>query len=220
MVNPYQQIYEPMAQQIAGQYGIPSNIFTALIGQESGWNPYAIGTSGEYGLTQLMDATAASVNASDYLYDPSANMQGGAAFLSSLYKKYGNWQDALAAYNAGTPSSSAGQSYAQAVLKAAGASGTAAPASGGAWYDPSTWPNWLKSVADLGIMSGGGPAGVSVQADQTKKDVAATAADATSGWTQFVSWLGGPGIVFIIAGVGIIAVTYLGVKALFESRDK
>jgi hypothetical protein len=215
MVNPYQQIYEPMAQQIAGQYGIPSNIFTALIAKESSWNPYAIGTKGEYGLTQLMDATAASVNATDYLYDPSANMRGGAAYLSSMYKKYGNWQDALAAYNAYTPSSSAGQSYAQAVLKAAGASGTAAPAKTGLG---GTLSDMWNSLFGPDITTG--TAWDKQTGTPVSKNVQALTNQINASNAPFLNWFSGPGIVFIIAGVGIIAVTYLGVKALFESRDK
>ena len=129
MSSAYQALYQPYANQIASAASVPTNIFSALIAQESSWNPFAMSTTSQgqhaFGLTQLMPATAAQVGADGYISDPISNMQGGATYLSSLYSKYGNWSDALAAYNAGTPSSAAGQAYAASVLKKAGVSASA-----------------------------------------------------------------------------------------------
>jgi hypothetical protein len=63
---------------------------------------------------QLMPATAAGLNV-----DPSdlnQNVTGGVSLLASLYQQFGNWSDALAAYNAGPTHLAAGQSYASSIL--------------------------------------------------------------------------------------------------------
>lgn len=107
---------EMLAGTAAANNGIPQSIFFSLIQKESGWNPFAIGSSGEIGLTQLMPGTAEEMGV--IASDVKDNLDGGAAYLRAQFDKYGNWQDALAAYNAGTPNSAAGQSYAQSIIGA------------------------------------------------------------------------------------------------------
>lgn len=51
--------------------------------------------------------------------DPAQNIVGGAAYLSRLFGQFGNWNDALAAYNAGPGNIQAGQTYAAKVLAGA-----------------------------------------------------------------------------------------------------
>lgn len=112
----------------ANQYGVPPSIALAVANQESGFNQSAVGTSGEIGVFQLMPATAAGlgVNPSDL----TQNVDGGVSLLSSLYKQYGNWNDALIAYNEGPTALNAGtvysssQSYADSILAASGVSDT------------------------------------------------------------------------------------------------
>ena len=108
----------------ANQYGIPPSIALAVAKQESGYNQAAIGSSGEIGVFQLMPATAAGlkVNPSDL----DQNIQGGVSLLSSLYGQYGNWPQALEAYNAGPGAVASGnipsstQSYVSSVMAQAG----------------------------------------------------------------------------------------------------
>lgn len=107
----------------AQQYGIPPEIFTALVAKESSWNPNAIGGVGEVGLTQLRPTTAAQLGVNPY--DPLQNLKGGAMYLSEQFQRFGNWNDALAAYNAGPGNIQAGQGYAQSVLSTAQQSGLA-----------------------------------------------------------------------------------------------
>jgi membrane-bound lytic murein transglycosylase B len=114
------------AGQIASQYGIPSNIFNSLITTESSWNPSATSSAGAMGLTQLMPSTAARLGVTSP-YDVLQNLNGGAKYLASLFKRYGNWQSALSAYNSGNPSSAAGLAYANTVLNGAGISTASAP---------------------------------------------------------------------------------------------
>lgn len=58
-----------------------------------------IGKAGEVGVMQLMPSTAAQLGVDPY--DEAQNRAGGATYLQQLYDKYGNWHDALAAYNWG-----------------------------------------------------------------------------------------------------------------------
>ena len=108
----------------APSYGVPASMALAVATKESGLNQGAIGSSGEIGVFQLMPATAAQlgVNPSDL----TQNIDGGLSYLQSLYTQFGNWTQALEAYNGG-PShvtngtvSTAAQSYATSVLASAG----------------------------------------------------------------------------------------------------
>jgi len=50
-------------------------------------------------LTQLMPATARELGVNPH--DPVQNLVGGARYLRSQFERFGSWQLALAAYNAG-----------------------------------------------------------------------------------------------------------------------
>jgi soluble lytic murein transglycosylase-like protein len=85
------------AEQEANAYGIPPHILTGLITVESGWNPNAVGQSGEEGITQLMPGTAPNINR----FDPYQSISFTAQLLRSYFDRFGSWDNALAAYNAG-----------------------------------------------------------------------------------------------------------------------
>lgn len=87
------------AIRIAEQVGIPSNLFLALIRQESGFKQGSVSSAGAIGLTQLMPGTAEGlgVNPRDW----RQNLIGGARYLRSQLDRFGNPRLALAAYNAG-----------------------------------------------------------------------------------------------------------------------
>lgn len=91
--------YQNAANRAAKRYGIPTKMFSRLINQESGWNPTIHSPAGAVGLTQLMPATAASLRVNPL--DPIANLDGGARYLRQQYDRFGTWELALAAYNAG-----------------------------------------------------------------------------------------------------------------------
>jgi soluble lytic murein transglycosylase-like protein len=95
----YKGIYKPMAEAAARKYGVPVNLFNRLVQQESGWNPRAKSSAGAYGLAQLMPATARTLGVNRK--DPRQNLEGGARYLAQMYRKFGSWRLALAAYNAG-----------------------------------------------------------------------------------------------------------------------
>lgn len=108
----------------------PASLLTSLVQVESSGNPSAVSPAGAQGLFQLMPATATSLGISNP-FDPSQNIQAGETYLQQLYSQYGNWTQALEAYNegpgnlakqlaAGTTPTSAG--YASQVLGGAGIS--------------------------------------------------------------------------------------------------
>ena len=95
----YKGIYHGMAREAAQRHGIPEGLFLRLVQQESGGNPSAKSHKGAVGLAQLMPATAARLKVD--ATDPYENLDGGARYLKSQYRAFGNWGLALAAYNAG-----------------------------------------------------------------------------------------------------------------------
>jgi soluble lytic murein transglycosylase-like protein len=87
-------------QNAAGAAGISPALLSALVWQESRWNPAAVSPKGAVGLTQLMPQTARELGVNPT--DPVANLSGGARYLRKLLNSFdGNVEKALAAYNAG-----------------------------------------------------------------------------------------------------------------------
>lgn len=87
-------------KSVAGQYGIPANLFLGLIRQESGFNAHARSPVGAYGYTQLMPGTARGLGVNPM--NPHQNLIGGAKYLRAQLDRFnGNVAYALAAYNAG-----------------------------------------------------------------------------------------------------------------------
>lgn len=116
------QNFRSYAENAAKTYGIPPAIFSAMIEHESNWDPNAVGDNGAaIGLGQLHEGAAkdAGVNRRD----PYANIRGSAWYLAKQFGQFGNWHDALAAYNQGAGNVGAGGGYADTVLKMAGQGG-------------------------------------------------------------------------------------------------
>lgn len=95
----YKGEFLTVAKAAANRHGIPEDLFLRLVQQESGWNPTAVSHKGATGLAQLMPGTAQKLGVN--IHDPHQNLEGGARYLSMMYKKFGSWRLALAAYNAG-----------------------------------------------------------------------------------------------------------------------
>ncbi|MHB8841708.1 MAG: lytic transglycosylase domain-containing protein [Candidatus Aquicultor sp.] len=78
-------------------------MFFALIQQESGWNSRAISRVGAIGLTQVMpfNVKAMGYKLSRYRTSPVAQLECGAKILRAEFNRFGRWDHALAAYNAG-----------------------------------------------------------------------------------------------------------------------
>lgn len=71
----------------------------AVIWAESRYCVDAVSPQGALGLGQLMPGTARALNVD--ATDPAQNLAGSAHYLLEQYNTFGDWELALAAYNAG-----------------------------------------------------------------------------------------------------------------------
>lgn len=130
LLNDDKKKYLPLIKTYADRYGIDPFIFAGLVAKESGFNPKAfrreagykwgtnpdfpdpdgdgplIGGDASYGLVQIMYSNAKAMGYSgepNGLFDPDLNLHFGAIFFKGLLTRYGNYPDALSAYNSGRP---------------------------------------------------------------------------------------------------------------------
>lgn len=87
------------ARGAARGHGVPEDLYLRLVQQESGWQAGAVSPKGAIGLAQLMPGTARLLGVDPY--DPRQNLEGGARYLRTQFDRFGTWDLALAAYNAG-----------------------------------------------------------------------------------------------------------------------
>ena len=111
-------ISNEMIDDIAVRSGVDPNIVKAIIQEESGGNPNAIGDNGEsIGLMQIQPKhhkKRMEELGIVSLFDPQENVILGCSILSDLYDKYGNYEDALSVYNSGNTED--GKAYAERIL--------------------------------------------------------------------------------------------------------
>jgi soluble lytic murein transglycosylase-like protein len=92
--------FQAALTQAALAANLSPTLLSALVWQESRWNPQAVSPKGAMGLAQLMPATARDLGVNPA--DPVQNLQGGARYLRYLLDTFnGDIEKALAAYNAG-----------------------------------------------------------------------------------------------------------------------
>ncbi|PYC12841.1 lytic transglycosylase [Pseudomonas jessenii] len=95
------QPYAELVSAAAKVNQLPEALLHAVINAESRYNPGATSPKGAGGLMQLMPDTARELGVTD-VYDPKANIQGGAKYLKRLMTLFDNdIALAVAAYNAG-----------------------------------------------------------------------------------------------------------------------
>ncbi len=99
--------YDDMTQQYSAEYGFDWRLITALMFQESQFNPKANSYAGAQGLMQMIPATAELMGVSD-INNPESSIDGGVRYLNYLRTKFEDsilLQDrmwfTLASYNAG-----------------------------------------------------------------------------------------------------------------------
>ena len=97
--------YFPQIIPILKQNGVPEDLIY-LACAESSLNPVARSSAKAAGLWQFMPATAKEygLEVNDYVderYDIEKETAAACRMLKNLYKKYGDWESAFAAYNGG-----------------------------------------------------------------------------------------------------------------------
>ena len=97
--------YMPIFEQALDKYGMPLELkYLPVI--ESALNPTAVSRAGATGLWQFMLDTAKGMGLEinslvDQRRDPYLSSDAAARYLKQLYKSYGDWSLAIAAYNCG-----------------------------------------------------------------------------------------------------------------------
>ncbi len=93
--------YTRHINHFANQYGVDPKLVRAVIATESCFNPRAVSRVGAQGLMQLMPETARLLGVKDP-FDPRQNIAGGVRYLRMMLDEFdGDFELALAAYNAG-----------------------------------------------------------------------------------------------------------------------
>jgi len=102
-VSKFEEMYGPIADQMASKYGLDPILFRNQIRQESGFNPAARSGVGAVGIGQFMPGTAKAYGYSpeQLVQNPQIALDIAAKHMRKLSDTYGDQRLALAAYNGG-----------------------------------------------------------------------------------------------------------------------
>ena len=100
--------YKETVAYYSSEYNVPEAIIYAVMKTESGFDPSAVSSKDARGLMQMVEGTFEDVKQDlkaehtfDDLLIPEVSIQYGVYYLRYLYDMFGNWHNALAAYNGG-----------------------------------------------------------------------------------------------------------------------
>ncbi len=91
--------FASMFEQAGNQHGVPPELLAAVGWVESRYQTDAVSSAGAMGVMQIMPFVATELGVDPY--DPPQAIDGAARLLRSHYDRFGSWDLALAAYNAG-----------------------------------------------------------------------------------------------------------------------
>ena len=104
----YKIEYIELVEKYSEEYGVPEALTLAVIKTESNFRADAVSRAGAMGLMQMMPLTFKDMQSrigeeydDDMLLDPEISIKYGTYYLAYLYRYFDNWDNAVAAYNAG-----------------------------------------------------------------------------------------------------------------------
>lgn len=98
--------YRGLIEEVLKQEGVPQDLIYLAVA-ESGFQPQVVNAhSGAGGMWQFMPATGVQYGLSrngyfDYRFDPEKSSRAYARYIKALYRQFGDWYLAMAAYNWG-----------------------------------------------------------------------------------------------------------------------
>lgn len=214
--------YQTYANQTAKRYGVDPRLVSAVIQQESGWNPSAKSPAGALGLMQLMPGTARGLGVDPMNWQQ--NIDGGVRYLADQIKRFGSPELALSAYNSGPGGAESEgrvegfketQEYVRRIMAnlGGGSGGPAPSAGGGSFLSGAAPPPGVMPGQDFygGILSAIGQRGPA----QHKALLGAILGQGRSGTAQSApAPMGGGGAAY--AGGGPTAASSYGAQAMVE----
>jgi soluble lytic murein transglycosylase len=106
----FPEAYWPDLKRFSNSNGLDPYLVASLIRQESEFNPNAVSNKNAVGLMQLLPKVGKGVAKQEklkhfnptQLFTPGVNLQLGTKYFRSMVDKFGSFEYALAAYNAGS----------------------------------------------------------------------------------------------------------------------